>query len=164
MVLFLLALVLVTAYAIGFRDFIRIPALMSLTQMLMQASEGWPPSWIWTPNFMYQYEDVEGVTRIMTMVYGMIAIALASAMQTLYFRGFLMARMARYGWFAPIFSTVLFATFHINSPAFWPMFFVFTLGWGIVTYLTRNVWISVISHMLFNTYSIMLTFFSIANF
>jgi membrane protease YdiL (CAAX protease family) len=61
--------------------------------------------------------------------------------------------MEQLGWWTVLFNCVLFSVFHLTSPWFWGHLLVYTFIWGIVTYMTRNVWIAAISHIIFNSYS-----------
>lgn|GEM_PF-4728434 len=151
---FLALLVGVSVYAIFFRDFFRWAPLMNFAGYLRELLSFWPPEWLYRPGFGFEDENAAKATRIGTLIFGMISISAASAVQTIYFRGFLLPRMEYLGWAAPVLNTALFAMFHIHSPAFWHLFFIFTLGWGVVAYAVRNVWVVAISHVIFNTYSL----------
>ncbi len=161
-VYFLLLLAAVTAYAIYFRDFFRWAPLMNFASYLQQALSFWPPEWLSRPGFAFDDASAATSTRILTLILGMVSIGAASAMQTIYFRGFLLPRMEWFGWAVPFINTALFAMFHIHSPAFWHLFFIFTVGWGVVAYAVRNVWIVAISHVIFNTYSFVFRFADLA--
>lgn len=149
---FLILLVLVTAYAISFRDIFSIDVLNAAAMSLMGTFSGWPPADGLYPGKVAEFTPATAAGRISFAGYSLVTIGLASAMQTIYFRGFLLPRMDRLGWWAPVINNVLFVVFHLASPFFWGHFLIFTFFWGIVTYATRNVWIAVISHVLFNTY------------
>lgn len=157
-VLFLLLLLGVTAYAIYFRDFFRWRPLMEAAEYLQNALAFWPPDWLKGPGFGVSYDAAAPLAvKLGFLTYGMIAIGAASFMQTLYFRGFILPRMENLGWAAPFANTALFAAYHLHSPPFWHLFFIFTLMWGVAAYAFRNVWVVVISHVIFNTYSYILT-------
>lgn len=151
--LFIALLIAVTVYAIFFRDHFRWPPMMAFAGTVRELVPFWPPEGTWQPNFGYQFDDFGGTTRQLNIVAMAICMAAVSVMQTLYFRGFLLPRMAWMGWLAPFINTALFAGFHLYSMPFWHFFFIFTLAWGLVTYATRNVWIAVLSHVIFNTYA-----------
>lgn len=151
--LFLALLAAVTAYAIYFRDHFRWAPMMAFAGTVRDLISFWPPEGAWRPNFGYGFDAFSGIARTMNIAAMAVCMAAVSAAQTLYFRGFLLPRMAWLGWWAPILNTALFAAFHLYSVPFWHFFFLFTLAWGLVTYATRNVWIAAISHMIFNTYA-----------
>ncbi|GAB4519599.1 MAG: hypothetical protein Tsb0010_03910 [Parvularculaceae bacterium] len=156
-VLFVFLLLGATAYAIYFRDFFRWRPLMEAAGHLQNALAFWPPDWLRGPPFGVTYDDATPLaTKLGLLTFGMVAVGAASFMQTLYFRGFLLPRMEYLGWAAPFANTALFVAFHLHSPPFWHLFFIFTLMWGVVAYAFRNVWVAVISHVIFNTYSYVL--------
>lgn len=147
------AFILATVWAVGMRDFWTLGFLNSLTEYLRPIFSFWPPELFGSIQLYYPIsEDAPKTSAILTLSMLFAAYVTASAAQTLYFRGFLLSRMDRWGWLAVVTNGLLFAAFHIHSPEFWGQFFVWTLMWGIVTYVTKNVWPAVISHMVFNGY------------
>ena len=156
------AFVIASAWAIGLRDYVEFPFLGALVETLQPLFEGWPPAWLDGPSGFYEMPSDVGRTGRIAFLAGLIAAyGAVSAMQTLYFRGFLLPRMDRLGWWAVIANTALFSIYHIGSPAFWPYFFVWTLMWGVVTYVLRNPWPAVLSHLVFNTYGFALMIFEL---
>lgn len=150
---FALATALAAGWSIYFRDYFAWQPLTDFSQWARGLGEYWPPEFLERPpRGLPLAEDLDASARVGLYSLAMLAYGSASAMQTLYFRGFLMPRMAYLGWAAPFVNTLLFAVFHLASPWFWPQFFVFTLMWGLVTYAIRNVWPAVIGHVIFNTY------------
>ena len=151
--MFITATLIAMVYAIYFRDFFNWGALNAFSGTLRDYMGFWPPSWLQRPARGFPIDPQQGQAAI---VFGyallMLAYGCASACQTLYFRGVLLPRMARFGWWAPFLNTGLFAAFHLSSPWFWPQFFIFTLMWGLVTTYTRSVWPAVMAHVIFNTY------------
>lgn len=73
--------------------------------------------------------------------------------EELFFRGYLTARVSRFGWFAPVLITVLFSLYHLWLPfqnlfritAFFPGFYV---AWRM-----RNIYIAIVMHCLSNLVS-----------
>lgn len=142
----------VSLYAIFFRDYFAWPSLNSMAMSLMDKMPWWPPSSGLYPGRAPQYPADDSTALIIHYVWLMVAVGAASAMQTIYFRGFLLPRMDRFGWWAVLYNSLLFVVFHLASPFFWAHFLIFTIMWGVITYATRNVWIAVFSHVIFNTY------------
>lgn len=151
--IFIAALVAVTVYAIFFRDFFTWPSLNSMAMNLMEAMPWWPPSSGLYPGRVGQYAAEGAAGIIAHSLFILIAVGSASAMQTIYFRGFLLPRMDRFGLMAVVYNSLLFVVFHLASPYFWAHFLIFTVMWGVVTYYTRNMWIAVLSHVIFNSYT-----------
>lgn len=144
-------------YAIYMRDYLSLPALREFSMSLMQAAPGWPSSIFGRlPQHDAFFDGLGAIGTASALIVGMISVAAASAMQTVYFRGFLLSRLDHWGIAAPIVITLLFVMFHLGSPWFWPQFLLFTAVWAFIAYFTKNVWIVVISHVAMNTYSYVL--------
>ena len=141
------------AYAIYMRDFLPLPGLRSVSFDIMSKMQGWPSIYAMLPAHDGVFEDAGKGLGIAGLLISTLAVSLASMMQTLYFRGFLLSRLERFGWLAPVIITFLFVVFHLGSPWFWPQFLLLTLSWAFIAYFTKNVWIIVVSHVAMNSYS-----------
>jgi len=67
--------------------------------------------------------------------------------QELYARGFLLPRMAHWGWGAPILGAIFFAVLHLAGPWGWPVFFATSLLWSVAVFAFRSMWIGIIGHV-----------------
>lgn len=144
-------------YAIYLRDYFSPPALREFSMSLMQAVPAWPSSiFARLPQHDAFFDRLGAIGVAGALVIGMISVAAASLMQTVYFRGFLLSRLDHWGVAAPIAITALFVMFHLGSPWFWPQFLLFTALWAFIAYFTKNVWIVAVSHVAMNTYSYVL--------
>lgn len=150
---FLIYLAIVTIIAIYFRDFFRSDTLNGIAAFAQSNLTVWPPSWAVFPNHDTYAESLSGINLWIFGFIGMLAVMAVSVMQTFYFRGVILPRMKQMGWITVLLNCILFSMFHLTSPAFWLHFVIFTFVWGVVTYMTRNVWVAVISHAIFNSYS-----------
>jgi hypothetical protein len=74
----------------------------------------------------------------------------ASVVEELYFRGFLLPRMERWGWLAPILNSLLFAIGHFYFPENVLGVFVAFLPISYVVMLKKNWRIGAVVHCLFN--------------
>ncbi len=157
LLLFLSLLVISTAIAIFFRDFFQSELLNGLASAVRSKIDWWPPSWATFPDNNALGDSLGGWKLSLFALAGTLTIVAASGMQTLYFRGFILPRMPQIGWWTMAINCVLFSVYHLSSPWFWAHFLVYTFIWGVVTYMTRNVWIAVISHMIFNSYMVILS-------
>lgn len=140
-------------WAIGVRDFLQVDAFRAwamTVQGIMPA--GWPSIYARLPATDTLFEGGTAVTAL-ALVVGTVSVTLASIMQSLYFRGFLLSRIDHLGWTAPALITVLFVVFHMGSPPFWHLFLLLTLPWAFIAYGTKNVWVVVVSHAVMNSYS-----------
>ncbi len=116
-------------------------------EALREAAFAWAPDWLvmdGSPETMLTAS--RGV--VMTM-WGLSAVMVlvAGPTQELYFRGFLLPRMAHLGWKAPLLNAALFAVFHLIAPWSWPVFFLGTLPWALLVYWKRSVRIGLFAHV-----------------
>jgi len=116
-------------------------------EALRGAAFAWVPEWFvmnGSPETLLA--SSRGV--VMTM-WGLSAVMVlvAGPTQELYFRGFLLPRMAHLGWKAPLLNAALFAVFHLIAPWSWPVFFLGTLPWALLVYWKRSVRIGLFAHL-----------------
>jgi hypothetical protein len=71
--------------------------------------------------------------------------------EELYFRGYLLPRMSRFGWAAPFLNYALFSLYHFWQPYNLPTLFVVSLPMVIGVWKTKNVRVGVYTHILLNT-------------
>jgi hypothetical protein len=73
--------------------------------------------------------------------------------EELYFRGFLLPRLSRFKWWAPVIGGLFFAIYHVWQPMAFITIFVTGVILGIIVQWKRNVYLGIIMHMLANTFS-----------
>ncbi|MFL5671360.1 MAG: CPBP family intramembrane glutamic endopeptidase, partial [Chloroflexota bacterium] len=81
---------------------------------------------------------------------------LGPIVEELYFRGFLLPRMERFGRWAPLLNVTLFSLYHFWSP--WQLI-ARIVGIGPTVYAvraTRNVWLGAVVHCSLNTLGVLL--------
>lgn len=71
--------------------------------------------------------------------------------EEMYFRGYLLPRMSRFGWAAPFLNCALFAAYHFWQPYNLPtlLFVSFPIVFGV--WKTKNLRVGIYTHMLLNT-------------
>ncbi|MBB2184441.1 CPBP family intramembrane metalloprotease [Lachnospiraceae bacterium MD1] len=86
---------------------------------------------------------------------------LAPIVEELYFRGFLMPRISRYGNWAPVIITVLFSVYHLFSP--WENFtrILAILPFTYCVYKKKNIIIGMVVHCTLNMASVIMTIMSL---
>ena len=77
--------------------------------------------------------------------------------EEMYFRGYLMPRLSRFGRWTPIVETALFTVYHFWQPYYWISQFFFFLPIVIAVYWKRNFKLGLIVHMMLNTLCGLLT-------
>jgi uncharacterized protein len=128
-----------------------------LENLLLAPLSGWlsgliPAYFDWT-NIAY-LENYSRSTLILTAVVIFVFNGFVGPIiEELFFRGYLTAKISRFGKYAPLIITVLFSFYHFWLPfnnlfriiAFFPAFFI--------TWKKRNIFISIVTHCLSNLFS-----------
>ena len=77
--------------------------------------------------------------------------------EELYFRGYLLPRISRFGWIAPLISAVLFTVQHYWQPYNYPLIFLIQLPIVYIVWWKRNIYISMLAHCGGNTIGALLS-------
>ncbi len=109
---------------------------------------------VWVPEWFAMRAEPELFTtspRSLVLVIWALTlmsfVLLGGFTQELYFRGFLLPRIAHLGAGAPALNAALFAVFHLIVPWSWPTFFVMTLPWAYLVWWRRSVRIGLFIHV-----------------
>jgi membrane protease YdiL (CAAX protease family) len=111
----------------------------------------------WLPDW-YLFTDVPHYARfyshsvlIITLVVGLVLNGIAGPLvEELYFRGYLLPRLARFGRWAPVINVVLFSLYHFWSPWQFVSRVLVVLPWAYIGWWKRNIVLGMISHCLLN--------------
>jgi membrane protease YdiL (CAAX protease family) len=76
---------------------------------------------------------------------------IAPFVEELYYRGYLLPRLSRLGWLAPVLNSLLFTLGHFWEPYLYPLVFLLVLPEVCLVYWKRNIRISIILHCTVNT-------------
>ena len=71
--------------------------------------------------------------------------------EELYFRGFLLPRLAHLGWRAPVINTALFALAHLWQPYNYVAIFAMVLPLTLITWWRKSLYVQLVAHCLANT-------------
>ena len=114
----------------------------------------------WLPDSFFFAEDFARYSTtalLITWVFGLVVNAVAGPIvEELYFRGYLLPRISRFGAWAPLVNTVLFSLYHFWTPwqnvgrvvGLLPM--VYAVWWK------RNIYVSIGAHVLGNVSTMVL--------
>ena len=75
----------------------------------------------------------------------------APLIEELYFRGYLMPRLSRFGRWTPVVESALFTIYHFWQPYYWITQFFFILPLVFAVHWKRNIKLGIIVHMMLNT-------------
>ena len=110
---------------------------------------GWMPA-----SMLPQALDLGPLTAI-TLMTALLTIALNGIInpivEELYFRGYLLPRLSRWGWFAPVINALLFTLFHFSQPYNYPFIFLLVLPEVMIVFWKRNIRFSMLCHCTGNT-------------
>jgi membrane protease YdiL (CAAX protease family) len=108
----------------------------------------------WLPDWFFMAEDFtqySATALLITGVIGLVANGVAGPMvEELYFRGYLLPRIARLGGWAPVLNMVLFSLYHFFTP--WANIgrIVALLPMVYATWWKRNIYLGMAVHVLWN--------------
>jgi membrane protease YdiL (CAAX protease family) len=117
----------------------------------------------WMPHTLLQFASVEqdeSLSAGWAIAFLLVAFAFngiaGPIAEELYFRGHLLPRLERYGRWAPVINTALFALYHVFSPWRYPAIILGFLPITWMAWRTRSVLVSIAAHMTINTATVLL--------
>jgi len=116
----------------------------------------WLPGWYYISN-LDQLAQFPRSTLIVVLALRVVLDGTWPIVEELYFRGYLLPRISRFGRWAPLINTVLFSLYHFWTP--WQNLsrILFMLPIVYVTWWKRNVLIAIITHCTLNILGGLLT-------
>ncbi len=127
-----------------------LPGLVVLLEPFIRATLfGWLPTWfVAGPGQITAYPPAIRVVTLGLWIISMVIVG--PAVEELYFRGYLLPRIARFKAAAPLFNVVLFALYHFWQPYAFLTITLFALPFAYVVWWKRNVYLSIIAHCTIN--------------
>jgi membrane protease YdiL (CAAX protease family) len=128
-----------------------------LDEVVAEAWFSWLPEWF----FFFDLSQFDGYSRsvlLLTFIFGLIVNGIALPfVEELYFRGYLLPRLERFGKWAPLINVSLFSFYHLWSP--WQIFsrVLWMLPWVYVAWHKRNIYLIIITHCTANIIGWLLT-------
>lgn len=119
----------------------------------------WLPAWfeVRDATLLLQYPRGTLVFTFLALVFPINGIA-APIIEELYFRGYLMPRLSRFGRWTPVLATALFTLYHFWQPYYWITQFLTFLPVAYSVWWRRNIRVSIFIHALLNIFGGLLTF------
>lgn len=122
-----------------------------ITQFLDAHLTSWLPAWTSQEALISNLLYSSHAQRVTALGLGVLLSGfVAPIVEELYFRGFLLPRMAHWGWAAPVVNSLLFALYHFYFPGNVPGIFVAFTPIAYVVMLKKNWRIGLIVHILIN--------------
>jgi len=122
-------------------------ALVPVSDWLMRAVFGWAPDWFTRADLAISDRTILiGTLAALFVLNGFIG----PIVEELYFRGYLLPRLAHYGKGAPWINLTLFTLYHLWQPWLYPTVFVALASLVFPVWWTRNFRIGVYIHCALN--------------
>jgi len=128
-----------------------------LDTVIASAWFSWLPEWFFIFD-LRQFADYSQSALLLTFVAGLIVNGITLPLvEELYFRGYLLPRLGRFGKWAPAINASLFSLYHFWTP--WQVVsrIVWLLPWVYTAWTKRNIYLIIITHCLANTLGWLLT-------
>ncbi len=125
--------------------------LVPLSDALNKTLFAWWPDWLVLSTFVQNMNNYSHQVVWTVVVLGFVLNIAIPSIEELYFRGFLLPRMERLGWWAPFVSAVLFSLYHFWLPWENPLRVIALLPVVYAVEWKRNVYLSIAVHSLLNT-------------
>ena len=140
-----------------------VPVLLVLAGLMMAAfspvSEALQDTFFaWLPASSVLGHDLAGFDRatlaISLLFFTLVVVIGASTVEELYFRGYLLPRLSRFGVGAPMINTGLFALYHMWTPwlAVARVFAFFPLAFAV--FRTRSIYLAIVVHVIGNAFDV----------
>ena len=134
--------------------FVAIYVLMMLTSplsnFLAESVFSWLPDWMFLEE-QTQYYAYGRNALLVTFVLQLIVTGVALPwVEELYFRGYLLPRLSRYGRWAPVLGGLFFGLYHIWQLFSFPTVFLLGTALGFVVWWKRDIRISIGLHVFAN--------------
>jgi membrane protease YdiL (CAAX protease family) len=110
----------------------------------------WIPDWYWLSRGTFE-QNAPSV-EIMLWILGFILVAVCGPIiEELYFRGYLLPRLSRFGRWAPLINVFLFSLYHFWQPHFLVIGIISLLPLVYIVWWKRNIYLSIGLHCFINT-------------
>lgn len=117
-----------------------------LTQFLAENLFSWLPKFL-LPDGSDFYPPFAPTAILITLILGLVFDGIVNPIiEELYFRGYLLPRISRFGWLAPLLNAFLFSLQHYWQPYNFPLIFLIQLAIVYVVWWKRNIYISMLAH------------------
>jgi membrane protease YdiL (CAAX protease family) len=118
----------------------------------------WLPAWFFM-NDIKQYASYSQNALMITLVVNLVLNGLAApVVEELYFRGYLLPRLARFGAWAPLVNAVLFTIYHFWQPYAYLSILALMLPFIYLVWWKRNVYLGIAIHCAINIVGNLLLF------
>ncbi len=133
-------------------------AISPLDNLIGDAAFAWLPDWFFISS-LDQFAVYSRGALMTTFLFGIVVNGFAGPIvEELYFRGYLLPRLSKFGRWAPLLNVVLFSLYHFWTP--WQNLsrILLMLPLGYTVWWTKNIYVGIIAHCAINLIGWSLTF------
>jgi membrane protease YdiL (CAAX protease family) len=128
-----------------------------LDNLIAEAWFSWLPEWFFIFD-LSQFSEYASSALMLTFIVGLIVNGFALPLvEELYFRGYLLPRLERFGKWAPFINLCLFSLYHFWTPWQTISRIIWMLPWIYTAWRKRNIYLIIITHCTANTLGWLLT-------
>ena len=130
-----------------------ISLLLPVDDVIAERLFAWLPDWM-VMDDPDQYVDYNQSALVVIFALAVIVRGFAiPIVEELYFRGFLLPRLSRFSFWAPLIGGLFFAFYHVWQPMAFVTVFVTGIILGALVQWKKSVYLGIILHVLANTIS-----------
>ena len=122
---------------------IYIPVQQVTSEWLNSTVFAWVPTWFFAEG---DYSAYPFAGLLATSALFVVVGSVAGGVEELYFRGYLLPRLARFLWWAPLINTLLFSLYHLDVLGSLVAVFLGSLPLAYVAYWKKNVALAIVLH------------------
>ena len=131
--------------------YILIMGVTPLSNVLAEGVFSWLPDWMFLDE-QAQYQAYNKRALLLTFALQLVVTGVALPwVEELYFRGYLLPRLSRYGRWAPVLGGLLFGLYHVWQLFSFPTVFLLGVALGYVVWWKRDIRISIGLHVVANS-------------
>jgi uncharacterized protein len=133
--------------------------LSPVDSLVKESLFAWLPGWLdYTNGFSTGGARFSTTSLLITLAFGLIANGIAApVVEEMYFRGYLLPRISRFGAWAPLINTVLFSLYHFFNPFSLIGRIVQFLPMVYVAWWKRSIYVIMVVHVLGNVAALVVT-------
>jgi len=130
-------------------------AIAPISQYLDANLSGWLPAWATQESLFNDLLSSPSTQRPVTLGLAvLLSGVVAPVVEESYFRGFLLPRMAHWGWMAPVVNALLFAVYHFYFPGNVPGIFGAFVPTAFIVMIKKNWRIGLVFHSAVNLWGV----------
>lgn len=120
----------------------------SFSEPIYRLFDWWPTGWIISFGLATHSKSLLLMTYVLSVI---VTGIIAPIIEELYFRGFLLPRLSRFGKWAPLIESPLFALYHFWSPSQFVERAIALLPFAYFGQYKRNIYVGMIVHVALNS-------------